>query len=173
MYLFSLTEHCTCSKTSWIWKSNFGSIKASQYLDDIQKRIYRLQWWEEGTTQGRFFCFSSPVDATATCQAKWFYIQVSLLFFSRLSQHVCLPAAARGQLGDRAQGAEGPLGAAVRQSCWITGGKTKTDFSANRSKNRRKKNMSNCLNYRSDLILKKLLKEELPLLPRASSFSRF
>lgn len=86
----------------------------------------------------------------------------------------CIPAATCRELGDRTQGAEGPLGAAVGQSGWVTARKTKTDFSAKRpKKNRRKKKKSNRLNCKSDLILKKLLKEELPLLPRASSFSRF
>lgn len=50
---------------------------------------------------------------------------------------MCIPAAACRELGDRTQGAEGPLGAAVGQSGRVTAGKRKTNFSAKRQKQKK------------------------------------
>lgn len=66
----------------------------------------------------------------------------------------CIPAAACRELGDRTQGAEGPLGAAVGQSGWVTARKTKTDFSAKRPKKtgeKKKKEQQTKLQVRPDL----------------------
>lgn len=82
-----------------------------------------------------------------------------------------LPAAVRRKLRDWTQGAEGPLRAAVRQRCRVTVEKAETRFISHSQKKQGKEKSR--LNYRAHLILKKLLKEEFPLLPKASSFSRF
>lgn len=90
---------------------------------------------------------------------------------------VCLtlnvPAAVCRKLCDRTQGAEGPLGAAVRQSRRVAVERAETDSHSNNVQIKAEKQHHINKSCGTNLILKKLLKEELPLLPKASSFSRF
>lgn len=72
--------------------------------------------------QVQLFCFSLQVDGTPTYTS-------ALLFRNCISFCVCLvcvyvPTTVCRKLCDRAQGAEGPLGAAVRQGCRVAAEKT-------------------------------------------------
>lgn len=77
----------------------------------------------------RLFCFSSPADGTPTWATHFFFkVTVFVVVPVWVSACVCLnlPTALCRQLCDRTQGAEGPLGAAVRKGCRITAERAET-----------------------------------------------
>lgn len=77
--------------------------------------------------QVQLFYFSSPADGTPTYRKDWFPATVYLHLRDRL---VCvyIPTAVCRKLCDRAQGAERPLGAAVRQICRVAAEETATNL---------------------------------------------
>lgn len=87
------------------------------------------------------------------------------------------PTAMSRKVIDRTQGAEGPLRAAVRQSRRVAMERAQTESLSHiqrvKVEGGVKLNHINSSTQKTHLILKKLLKEEFPLLTKTSSFSRF
>lgn len=150
-------------------------------------RTHQLLWWGGEMMQEQLFCFSSPADGTPTWATQFSFKCNCVLFqfWIYASVYVCVgggvsascansPTAVCRELCDRAQGAEGPLRAAVGQSGRVAVGRGAVTFHHTlKPPAGRGRIIHRRTSRRTHLILKKLLKEELPLLPKTSSFSRF